>query len=337
MKPPANPPSAYRGAARAARVRPAAASVRRGVFSRVPPFGLRRLLRSRSKAEATSAATSAAASTLAPAATLSTTMDALAEGGKEEDLPCKGDLEESTRMLLVDVGGECRRETVMAAAAAMRGGEPWPLSAGGSSPLTSLDRDLRQLAEGSKDRSGDHRYTAEQDRKMMDGNEGKSERLYPRVEAAVAEKSLCDVIGGVTKGGEEFAAAGTREEAAAPILLGESLTCDESVVAVVEAEASPHSRDRRGEETQRRRAVIKRRRAALRENRDAQSRGGRGGSFALASLKRCRSCLRLTHLRQLWRWRRRKRHRPLFGKVDPELEDIIRRVCLLSRPPQGEI
>lgn len=112
MKPPANPPSAYRGAALAARVRPAAAGVRRGVFSRVPAFGLRRLLRNRSRTAATSAATS------------STTMDALAEGGEEEDLPRIGDLEEATRMLLVDVGGECRGKTVMAAAVAMRGGEP---------------------------------------------------------------------------------------------------------------------------------------------------------------------------------------------------------------------
>lgn len=51
-------------------------------------------------------------------------MDALAEGGEEEDLPRIGDLEEATRMLLVDVGGECRGKTVMAAAVAMRGGEP---------------------------------------------------------------------------------------------------------------------------------------------------------------------------------------------------------------------
>lgn len=118
MKPPANPPSAYRGAALAARVRPAAAGVRRGVFSRVPAFGLRRLLRNRSRTAATSAAPSVSA------ATSSTTMDALAEGGEEEDLPRIGDLEEATRMLLVDVGGECRGKTVMAAAVAMRGGEP---------------------------------------------------------------------------------------------------------------------------------------------------------------------------------------------------------------------
>lgn len=334
MKPPANPPSAYRGAALAARVRPAAAGVRRGVFSRVPAFGLRRLLRNRSR----TAATSAAASPSVPAATLSTTMDALAEGEEEEDRPRKGDLEEATRMLLVDVGGECRGETVMAAAAAMRGGEPRPLSAGGLSPLTSLDRDSQQLAGGSKDQSGDQRDTAEQeDRRMMDGNGGNSKHLYPRVEVPVAEKSCCDAIGGLTEGGEEFASAGTPEEAAAPISSEEDLTCDKAVVAVVESEAYRHSRDRRGEETRRRRAVVKRRRAALRENRDALSPGRRRGAFAFATLGRCRSCLRLTHLRHPWRSRQRKQQRTLFGKVDPELEDIIRRVCLLSRPPQCEI
>lgn len=160
---------------------------------------------------------------------------------------------------------------------------------------------------------------------MVDGNGENSEQLYPRVEAPVAEKS-CYNVGSLIEGGKEFAAAGTPEEAAASILSEEILTCDKVTVAVVESEVYKHSRDRRGEETQGHRV-------ALRENRDAR----RGSAFAFASLGRCRSCLRLTHLRHPWRSRRRKQQRMPFGQMDPKLEDIIRRVCLLSRPPQREI
>ncbi|CAN0177148.1 unnamed protein product, partial [Ascophyllum nodosum] len=103
MRPLAPPPSPYRGAALAARVRPAAAGVRRGALSRVPAFGLRRLLRNRSRAEA-AGATSFAAERVTD------------ERGGDEDLPGhKEPLGGAIRKLLVDVGGDCREETVTAA------------------------------------------------------------------------------------------------------------------------------------------------------------------------------------------------------------------------------
>eukprot|EP00903_Cladosiphon_okamuranus_P015230 g14076.t1 len=115
MKPPAPPPSSYRGAALAARVRPA---MRRGVLSRVPAFGLRRLL-GRGAPPRIAAAPAAAAAESEPES------EPESAGGRTEGTGAYGrpgewggqgkELEEATRRLLVEVGGELRDETVMAA------------------------------------------------------------------------------------------------------------------------------------------------------------------------------------------------------------------------------
>ncbi|CAM9768605.1 unnamed protein product [Ectocarpus sp. 6 AP-2014] len=110
VKPPSPTPSSSRGAALAARVRPAALGVRRRLPRRVPGFGLRTLLGrgSNNNNNNSRAATTAV----------------LAEAREEGSGGGQGrELEEATRRLLVEVGGEFRDETVMAAEVSAPGGD----------------------------------------------------------------------------------------------------------------------------------------------------------------------------------------------------------------------
>ncbi|CAM9912967.1 unnamed protein product [Ectocarpus fasciculatus] len=103
VRPPSAPPSSSRGAALAARVRPAALGVRRRLLRRVPGFGLRTLL-GRGNNNDDNDARAATAAVLAEAGE-----EGSGGGGQGREL------EEATRRLLVEVGGEFRDETVMAA------------------------------------------------------------------------------------------------------------------------------------------------------------------------------------------------------------------------------
>lgn len=109
VKPPSPLASSSRGAALAARVRPAALGVRRRLPRRVPGFGLRTLL-GRGNNNNNDSRTAATA--------------VLAEASEEGSGGGQGrELEEATRRLLVEVGGEFRDETVMAAEVSAPGGE----------------------------------------------------------------------------------------------------------------------------------------------------------------------------------------------------------------------
>ncbi|CAN0570223.1 unnamed protein product, partial [Ectocarpus sp. 12 AP-2014] len=109
VKPPSPSPSSSRGAALAARVRPAALGVRRRLPRRVPGFGLRTLLGRGNNNNNNSGVETTAV---------------LAEAGEEASGGGQGrELEEATRRLLVEVGGEFRDETVMAAEVSAPGGE----------------------------------------------------------------------------------------------------------------------------------------------------------------------------------------------------------------------
>ncbi|CAB1120814.1 unnamed protein product [Ectocarpus sp. CCAP 1310/34] len=114
VKPPSPPPSSSRGAALAARVRPAALGVRRRLPRRFPGFGLRTLLgRGNNNNNNNNNNNSRVATTAV-----------LAEAGEEGSGGGQGrELEEATRRLLVEVGGEFRDETVMAAEVSAPGGE----------------------------------------------------------------------------------------------------------------------------------------------------------------------------------------------------------------------
>ncbi|CAN0327010.1 unnamed protein product [Ectocarpus sp. 12 AP-2014] len=111
VKPPSPSPSSSRGAALAARVRPAALGVRRRLPRRVPGFGLRTLL---GRGNNNNNNNNSGVETTA----------VLAEAGEEGSGGSQGrELEEATRRLLVEVGGEFRDETVMAAEVSAPGGE----------------------------------------------------------------------------------------------------------------------------------------------------------------------------------------------------------------------
>ena len=299
MRPLAPPPSPYRGAALAARVRPAAAGVRRGALSRVPAFGLRRLLRNRSRAEA-AGATSFAAERVTD------------ERGGDEDLPGhKEPLGGAIRKLLVDVGGDCREETVTAAVArSMTKGEKPRLSVpvGGLSSSLAADHHDRPLDE--EERAGERLRRPQANPRLGD---------YPVADGSAAVDA-----------GERLATEGAREQAAAAELVtsGEGKAHDTAVVAKVAA-ATSVDRGRYGDDEVGRRshAEIKRCRAARREQqRDALSPGVRRRASALACIRRCWRCLPFMR-------RRQRSQRRFLGKGSQERAIMIQRVCSLSRPP----
>lgn len=166
MKPPASPPSSYRGAALAARVRPA---MRRGVLSRIPAFGLRRLL-GRGGTPRIAAAPAAVESEEGRAG----------EGGADRPRGEWGgqgrELEEATRRLLVEVGGEFRDETVMAAEVS-RGDEG---GGGGGDGLVVEDVSSNAKANNVRGRKKknlrDNEMAAEKARAVADEADGRKSR-----------------------------------------------------------------------------------------------------------------------------------------------------------------
>lgn len=367
MKPPPPPPSPYRRAALAARVGPAAAGVRIGILSRVPGFGIRQRRRRRAEAQALKKSENGGSGLDG--------LNGLNESGDQS--PPRGELEEATKRILVEVGGDFREETVLAAAVIVRddddevslvspvddrGGREEEdkegkmvelhakLKAKGKVPQEKKEKKKSPHKNGKpcfEETAVDDKVAKKNDEKWKAGeaNKGRMEEVKNEISSlsmsvAMAEKELL-----LVNENEDVLLQRLQKETletppftATTILTGDSSTPSEEkvysttteinsptgIAATKKVKAPSISKSRRkSEEIRERRAEIKRLRAARRiELGGALSPLDRVVSMILRSLRRS------LNSRPTGRARR-----PLRAPPSPEQEDMVRRVCALSRPP----
>lgn len=347
LKPPPPSPSTYRGAALAARVGPAAAGVRKGVLSRVPGFGIRTLMRHRSESAAGAGGGESSEE---------------AEGDDGKDVGPRKELEEATKALLLGVGGEYRQDTVLAAAVGNGTKDGAGPAVGSRAWWGSWSWTGERKAEAEPQVEADvegGRWEGRNEIGLEEEEEGggaggedrgaREARIQGDVEEVNGRGDLTSKVGQegwMGDGGKEErqrveeaepeAAVTTAEAPYAASAAGVSTiateagtatgpTNDAPLVESLASEAVPIDRGSRSEEVRGRRAEIKRRRAALREQEQRVAAASPSGVSAVESLRR--------------KLRRRRteagRRRSKKNWNSPEQEDMIRRVCALSRPPPG--
>lgn len=365
IKPPPPPQSLNRRAALAARVGPAAAGVRRGIFSRVPGFGLRRLMGSNNKTQAEDDSSD----------------DDYSDRDYESDHP-RVALEEATKRLLVEVGGD-REETVLAAAQLPQdvSARVQPLAHASSSPSVSssslasisstsgaqdemsaafsMSPGIKKrvaaraavvaeidCASGEEDwgRSEGGNEEREENEEQEKENEGETqEDLEVKQEDSVAMSSFHDAPPLPQQQQQQLESLAVQTDAVAEATGTEEEDEEEKEGQEAPTETTIAMKWKAAGE--KKRAAVQEHRAQIRRQRAARraADGGSGGPPMGSSMI-------MKSVRQQWekreevkrRWRRWQRWRRGWwgwpskigdGCGNPEREEIIKVVCALSRPP----
>lgn len=310
MKPPPPPQNLNRRAALGSRVRAATPGIRRGVFSRVPLFGVRTLMGNRGDARAAAVRARRNADSL--------------DFDADEYGPARQALEEATKRLLIEVGGD-REETVMAAAhhaAPMDGVDGDRAESGAVAPgVTIIEASTRSRVEvpapllgGGEVREAMRRdgriALEEEDNKADDNTSVLMEHIAEPAAARAVEDEQTEAVAAVTV---------------------------EALTEVDHAEAHETkltTGERRRDAVRAHRAEIRRQRAARvkrAEQRELDERGLTAAGNHPAERSTWREWFNGDERRRRWRLRSKVTGR-VKGTASPERDELIKKVVALSRP-----